>query len=50
MHRVVRGAMAAAALWAGLAGPALAGKKDDTLRWATVLSITSADPYYNSFP
>jgi peptide/nickel transport system substrate-binding protein len=41
-------AVAAAALL-GLTGPALAGKKDDTLRWATVLSITSADPYYNSF-
>lgn len=26
-----------------------AGKKDDTLRWVTGLSITSADPYYNSF-
>jgi peptide/nickel transport system substrate-binding protein len=30
-------------------GPAQAGKKDDTLRWATGLAITSGDPYYNSF-
>lgn len=31
------------------ASAAEAGKKDDTLRWATGLAITSADPYYNSF-
>ena len=29
--------------------PSHAGKKDDTLRWASGLSVTSADPYYNSF-
>lgn len=49
---IAKGARVAAVAALGFVlgvGPSEAGKKDDTLRWATGLSITSADPYYNSF-
>ena len=39
-------AMAAAAgIWSG---PAVAGKADDTLNWATDREIAVIDPYYNN--
>src|SRR5688572_25110195 len=50
MNTITRLTATLFAMSALLAGtPAVAGKKDDTLRWATALTITSGDPYYNSF-
>ncbi|MBN8939696.1 MAG: ABC transporter substrate-binding protein [Rhizobiales bacterium] len=34
-------------LVAGTAMPAQAGKRDDTLTWATTVALPSAEPYYN---
>lgn len=40
---------AACALLLASVAPGLAGKRDDTLRWASTFAIPSGEPYYNSF-
>ena len=42
------GALAAVAALSAAAGPAMAGKADDTLNWATPREVAVIDPYYNN--
>jgi peptide/nickel transport system substrate-binding protein len=44
--KIVAGALLAAAL--GIAGPALAGKKDDTIRFAYDQAPENIDPFFNN--
>jgi peptide/nickel transport system substrate-binding protein len=50
LRSILLGAVGAAAAitWGGLAGPAYAGKADDTLTWSTDRDVTVVDPYYNN--